>query len=53
VSVHQPQVLAIIGQGFVGLSLAMAAVDAGWTVIGIDNFAAKVAQINEGSSPSK
>ena len=29
----------------------MAAVDAGWAVIGIDNFAAKVAQINEGSSP--
>jgi UDP-N-acetyl-D-glucosamine dehydrogenase len=51
VSVHQPQVLAIIGQGYVGLPLAMAAVDAGWTVIGIDNFAAKVAQINAGSSP--
>ena len=50
-SVHQPQVLAIIGQGYVGLPLAMAAVDAGWTVIGIDNFAAKVAQINAGSSP--
>ena len=50
-SVHRPQVLAIIGQGYVGLPLAMAAVDAGWTVIGIDNFAAKVAQINEGSSP--
>ena len=29
----------------------MAAVDAGWTVIGVDNFAAKVAQINGGSSP--
>jgi UDP-N-acetyl-D-glucosamine dehydrogenase len=29
----------------------MAAVDAGWTVIGIDNFAAKVSQINGGSSP--
>ena len=50
-SVQQPQVLAIIGQGYVGLPLAMAAVDAGWTVIGIDNFAAKVAQINAGSSP--
>jgi len=43
--------LAIIGQGYVGLPLAMAAVDAGWTVIGIDNFEAKVAQINSGSSP--
>jgi len=29
----------------------MAAVDAGWTVIGVDNFEAKVAQINSGSSP--
>jgi UDP-N-acetyl-D-glucosamine dehydrogenase len=43
--------LAIIGQGYVGLPLAMAAVDAGWTVIGIDNFEAKVAQINSGTSP--
>jgi len=51
VSVHRPQVLAIIGQGYVGLPLAMAAVDAGWTVIGIDNFAAKVTKINGGSSP--
>jgi UDP-N-acetyl-D-glucosamine dehydrogenase len=49
--VHRSQVLAIIGQGYVGLPLAMAAVKAGWTVIGIDNYAAKVAQINEGSSP--
>jgi UDP-N-acetyl-D-glucosamine dehydrogenase len=29
----------------------MAAVDAGWTVIGVDNLAAKVAQINSGLSP--
>lgn len=29
----------------------MAAVDAGWTVSGVDNFEAKVAQINDGSSP--
>jgi len=29
----------------------MAAVGAGWTVIGIDNFEAKVARINSGSSP--
>ena len=45
------RVLAIIGQGYVGLPLAMAAVDAGWTVIGIDNFQAKVSQINSGKSP--
>ena len=50
-SAQQPQILAIIGQGYVGLPLAMAAVDAGWSVIGIDNFEAKVAQINGGSSP--
>ena len=29
----------------------MAAVDAGWSVIGVDNLEAKVAQINGGSSP--
>lgn len=50
-SAQDSQVLAIIGQGYVGLPLAMAAVDAGWTVIGIDNFEAKVSQINAGSSP--
>jgi UDP-N-acetyl-D-glucosamine dehydrogenase len=51
VSVQKSQTLAIIGQGYVGLPLAMAAVDSGWTVIGIDNFEAKVVQINSGSSP--
>ena len=51
VSAQKPRVLAIIGQGYVGLPLAMAAVEAGWTVIGVDNFDAKVAQINGGSSP--
>ena len=51
VSSKQPLILAIIGQGYVGLPLAMAAVNAGWTVIGVDNFEAKVAQINGGSSP--
>jgi UDP-N-acetyl-D-glucosamine dehydrogenase len=51
VSVQKPQILAIVGQGYVGLPLAMAAVDAGWSVIGVDNLEAKVAQINAGSSP--
>jgi len=51
VNAQQPQVLAVIGQGYVGLPLAMAAVDAGWTVIGVDNLPAKVDQINGGSSP--
>ena len=50
-SAQKPQILAIIGQGYVGLPLAMAAVDAGWSVIGVDNYEAKVAQINGGSSP--
>lgn len=50
-SSSRSQILAIIGQGYVGLPLAMAAVDAGWSVIGVDNFEAKVAQINSGSSP--
>ena len=50
-SAQQSKILAIIGQGYVGLPLAMAAVDADWTVIGIDNFVAKVEQINGGSSP--
>jgi UDP-N-acetyl-D-glucosamine dehydrogenase len=51
VSTHQRQILAIVGQGYVGLPLAMAAVDAGWSVIGIDNFEAKVELINSGTSP--
>jgi UDP-N-acetyl-D-glucosamine dehydrogenase len=51
VSDQQDRILAIVGQGYVGLPLAMAAVDGGWTVIGVDNLPAKVAQINGGSSP--
>jgi len=45
------KVLAIIGQGYVGLPLAMAAVDAGWTVIGIEKSGSRVDQLNLGSSP--
>ena len=48
---QKAKTLAIIGQGYVGLPLAMAAVDAGWSVIGVDTFTAKVAQINSGKSP--
>jgi UDP-N-acetyl-D-glucosamine dehydrogenase len=43
--------LAIIGQGYVGLPLAMAAVDAGWTVIGIEKSTSRVKQLNSGTSP--
>ena len=50
-SAQKPQILAVIGQGYVGLPLAMAAVDAGWSVIGVDNLESKVALINGGSSP--
>lgn len=50
-SIRASRILAIIGQGYVGLPLAMSAVEAGWKVIGIDNFEAKVAQINSGVSP--
>ena len=50
-TVKPAQVLAIIGQGYVGLPLAMAAVDAGWNVIGVDNLESKVDQINRGASP--
>jgi UDP-N-acetyl-D-glucosamine dehydrogenase len=45
------KVLAIVGQGYVGLPLAMAAVDAGWTVIGIEKSFSRVDQLNSGSSP--
>ena len=51
VTMQRPKILAVVGQGYVGLPLAMAAIDAGWSVIGVDNFEAKVSQINSGSSP--
>jgi UDP-N-acetyl-D-glucosamine dehydrogenase len=51
VDAQNSRTLAIIGQGYVGLPLAMAACDAGWSVIGIDNSESKVAQISSGASP--
>ena len=48
---NRSEVLAIIGQGYVGLPLAMAAVDAGWSVIGIEKSVSRVNQLNSGSSP--
>jgi nucleotide sugar dehydrogenase len=45
------KVLAIIGQGYVGLPLAMSAVDAGWSVIGIEKSVSRVEHLNSGSSP--
>ena len=43
--------LAIIGQGYVGLPLAMAAVQSGWQVVGLDNSTARVEELNSGHSP--
>ena len=43
--------LAIIGQGYVGLPLAMAAVESGWKVVGLDNSATRVEELNRGHSP--
>ncbi len=43
--------VAIIGQGYVGLPLAMAAVDAGWSVIGVENSRVKYEGIAAGISP--
>ena len=43
--------LAIIGQGYVGLPLAMAAVESGWKVIGIDNSTSRIDDLNRGHSP--
>ncbi len=42
--------VAIIGQGYVGLPLAMAATSAGWNVIGIDVNKKTVANLNIGKS---
>lgn len=43
--------IAIVGQGYVGLPLAMSAAKAGWNVIGIDQSSEKVEKINSGHSP--
>jgi len=43
--------LVIIGQGYVGLPLAMAAVESGWKVIGLDNSTTRVEDLNRGHSP--
>lgn len=49
--IQRHQTLAVIGQGYVGLPLSMAAVNAGWDVIGIDHLESKVDLINSGMSP--
>jgi UDP-N-acetyl-D-glucosamine dehydrogenase len=42
--------VAVVGQGYVGLPLAMSVADAGFDVVGYDVDGAKVARLNEGSS---
>ncbi|MFW6053767.1 MAG: nucleotide sugar dehydrogenase [Persicimonas sp.] len=42
--------IAVIGQGYVGLPLALGFVEAGFRTIGVDIDADRVAQLNEGSS---
>lgn len=43
--------IAIIGQGYVGLPLAMTAASACWNVVGIDSDKERVERLNHGSSP--
>ncbi len=42
--------IAIIGQGYVGLPLAMAAAESGWEVVGVDSSKQVVKNLNEGLS---
>jgi UDP-N-acetyl-D-glucosamine dehydrogenase len=43
--------VAVIGLGYVGLPLAISFVEAGLTVDGVDAFAGRVSELNEGISP--
>jgi UDP-N-acetyl-D-glucosamine dehydrogenase len=43
--------VAIVGQGYVGLPLAVAAASAGWKVIGIEKSSARVADLKNAKSP--
>ena len=47
----QNNTVSIIGQGYVGLPLAMAAVDAGWAVVAIEKSAERVERLGAGQSP--
>lgn len=48
---ERTKTVAIIGQGYVGLPLAMAALRGGWKVIGIENSPSKYEGIAAGISP--
>jgi UDP-N-acetyl-D-glucosamine dehydrogenase len=43
--------VAIIGQGYVGFSLVIASVNAGWRVLGVDISESRVASIKAGMNP--
>jgi UDP-N-acetyl-D-glucosamine dehydrogenase len=43
--------VAVIGQGYVGLPLALAAAEVGYQVVGIDSDPSRVESLNEGRSP--
>src|SRR6185436_7514439 len=43
--------IAVIGQGYVGLPLALALAEAGREVIGVDASAARVRELRDGHSP--
>jgi UDP-N-acetyl-D-glucosamine dehydrogenase len=43
--------VAIIGQGYVGLPLAIAAAESGWRVVGVDLSLTRVLALNKGVSP--
>jgi UDP-N-acetyl-D-glucosamine dehydrogenase len=46
-----PTKICILGQGYVGLPLALAAAKSGFDVTGVDNDSKKVSQISKGISP--
>jgi nucleotide sugar dehydrogenase len=48
---HTRGTVTIIGQGYVGLPLAMAAFRSGWKVFGIDSSPQRVDQLKSGISP--
>lgn len=48
---HDVQRLIVIGQGYVGLPLAMRAVESGFDVVGVDIDIDRVRMLNDGRSP--
>ena len=42
--------ISVIGQGYVGLPLALAACEAGYAVVGVDNNPNKIKELQSGKS---